>query len=163
MPRFLLVPKLCLGTQEDQKKGKQRMPDMKSTLSRWSPHALSVLRIVAGFLFIEHGSQKLFAMPAGPSATPVELVSIIGLAGILEFFCGVFVMLGLFTRTAAFVASGEMAVAYFWKHALQGYSPLMNHGELAVIYCFVFLYIASAGGGPWSLDHLRKRNPFLPH
>ena len=138
------------------------MSDIQSTLSRWSPGLLSILRIVAALLFLQHGSQKIFAVPGGPSATPVDLFSIVGLAGILEFFGGLFVLLGLFTRSAAFVVSGEMAVAYFWKHAVQGFSPLMNHGELAVLYCFIFLCFVAAGGGPWSIDRLIQRKPASP-
>ena len=123
----------------------------------WSPRLLSIMRIIAGFLFLWHGTMKLFNFP--PSATPMEiqLISFMGLAGILEAFGGFLLFLGLFTRPVAFILSGEMAVAYFKAHAPQGFLPVVNHGELAVLYCFVFLYLASAGGGSWSLDHLIRR------
>lgn len=125
--------------------------------SRWAPVLLSVLRIVAAFLFMQHGAQKLFGFPArqGP---PVELLSRAGVAGVLEFFGGMLLLLGLFTRPVAFVLSGLMAFAYFLAHAPQGFWPILNRGELAALYCFLFLYYAAAGGGPWSLDALRKRS-----
>jgi putative oxidoreductase len=118
-----------------------------------TPRLLSVLRIVTSALFMQHGLQKLFAIPAppGPSGA-VDLFSIMGLAGVLELFGGFFVLIGLFTRPVAFILSGLMAVAYFWKHAPQGLWPLLNRGELAALYCFVFLYLAAAGGGKWSID-----------
>lgn len=122
----------------------------------WGPRLLSVLRIVAGLLFMTHGVQKLFAWPASEPRQAVELVSLMGLAGVLETFGGLLIVLGLFTRPVAFVLAGEMAVAYFKAHAPQGFWPLLNHGELPVLYCFLFLYLASAGGGAWSLDALRS-------
>jgi putative oxidoreductase len=100
---------------------------------------------------MQHGAQKLLSFPAPPPAPPA-LFSLLGLAGLLELFGGLFLLLGLFTRPVAFVLSGFMAVAYFMAHATQGFWPLLNRGELAVLYCFVFLYLAAAGGGPWSLD-----------
>jgi len=121
-----------------------------------APHLLSLMRIIVAFLFIQHGGQKLFDFPAA-MPQPVELLSLIGIAGILEFFGGLFLLLGLFTRPVAFLLSGQMATAYFMVHAPEGFWPLVNQGELAVIYCFVFLYLAAAGGGKWSLDRLRKR------
>lgn len=118
---------------------------------------LSILRIVAALLFIEHGGQKLFNFP--PSAHPMSHLPPLPLvAGILELFGGLFILLGLFTRPVAFILSGEMAVAYFMAHAPQGFWPINNRGELTVLYCFVFLYFAAAGGGPWSLDRLWQRN-----
>lgn len=120
-----------------------------------SPRALSVLRIIVGFLYMEHGTSKLFHYPA--SFGHVHLFSLIGLAGVLETFGGALVLLGLFTRPAAFILSGEMAFAYFMVFAPKNFWPLVNHGEPAVFYCFVFLYFAVAGGGPWALDRwLRK-------
>lgn len=121
--------------------------------TRLSPHLLSVLRLVAAFLFMQHGSQKLFSFPAPPQAEPA-LFSLIGLAGILEFFGGLLILLGLFTRPVAFILSGQMAVAYFMVHAPRGFWPLLNGGELAALYCFLFLYLAVAGGGPLSVDRL---------
>jgi putative oxidoreductase len=124
--------------------------------SRYTPVLLSILRIVVAFLFIEHGAQKLLGVP-GAGDHRVELMSLMGLAGVLEFLGGALVLLGLFTRPVAFVLSGEMAFAYFMAHAPQGFWPVLNHGEAAVFYCFTFLYFSAAGGGPWSLDRaLRK-------
>jgi len=109
---------------------------------RWAPRLLSVLRIVTAFLFMAHGAQKLLGFPA-PMTSPPALFSLIGLL----------LLVGLFTRPVAFILCGEMAFAYFMAHAGQGFWPLLNRGELAALYCFVFLYLAAAGGGPWSLDH----------
>lgn len=129
----------------------------------WSPRLLSVLRIVAAFLYIAHGTQKLFGTPSmgpggpgGPGGGP-PLLSLFGAAGVLETFGGMLLLLGLFTRPVAFVLAGEMAVAYFLQHAPHALLPLVNRGELAVLYCFLYLYLAATGGGPWSLDELRRR------
>jgi putative oxidoreductase len=119
-----------------------------------APHLLSLMRLVVAFLFIEHGGQKLFGFPVALPGPPIALFSQFGLAGVIEFCGGLLLILGLFTRWAAFILSGEMAVAYFLVHAGGGFWPIVNHGELAVLYCFVFLYFAAAGGGPWSLDHV---------
>jgi len=119
---------------------------------RWAPRLLSVLRIVTAFLFMAHGAQKLLGFPA-PMTSPPALFSLIGLAGTLELVGGALLLVGLFTRPVAFILCGEMAFAYFMAHAGQGFWPLLNRGELAALYCFVFLYLAAAGGGPWSLDH----------
>jgi putative oxidoreductase len=127
-----------------------------SPLSAWAPRLLSVLRIVAGFLMLWHGTQKLFNLPPSDHGG-VELLSQMGLAGVLEFGGGVLFLLGLFTRPVAFLLSGTMAVAYFQAHAGQGLLPIQNRGELAVLYCFVFLYYVASGAGPWSLDALRQR------
>lgn len=118
----------------------------------WSDRARSVLRIVAGFLFMAHGMQKLLGFPA-PAAHPFQLFTLSGFAGVLELFGGILLLIGLFTRPVAFILSGEMAFAYFIAHAPQNFWPLINRGELAVLYCFVFLYFAVAGGGVWSLDN----------
>jgi putative oxidoreductase len=126
---------------------------MKAYLAPWSPQLLSVLRIITGFLFIAHGTQKWFGFPA-PSQRPVELMSQAGVAGTLEVIGGALMIVGLFTRPVAFVLSGLMAFAYFLAHAPQGFWPLLNRGELAALYSFVFLYFAAAGAGPWSLDHM---------
>ena len=119
---------------------------------RWAPRLLSVLRIVTAFLFMAHGAQKLLGFPA-PMTSPPALLSLIGLAGTLELVGGALLLVGLFTRPVAFILCGEMAFAYFMAHAGGGFWPLLNRGELAALYCFVFLYLAAAGGGPWSLDH----------
>jgi putative oxidoreductase len=133
------------------------MADLDSFYSQWAPRILSVLRILTSFLFMQHGGQKLFGFPA-PSQAAHPLLSLIGIAGILEFFGGLLLLVGLFSRPVAFLLSGQMAVAYFMVHAPQGFWPLLNKGELAVMYCFVFLYLSVAGGGSWSIDRLRLRN-----
>ena len=125
--------------------------------SRWAARLLSVLRIVAGFLFMAHGTQKLFAWPVGEPQQAVPVLSLMGLAGVLEVFGGLLLLLGLFTRPVAFLLAGEMAIAYFKAHAPQGFWPILNRGEVAVLYCFLFLYLAAAGAGPWSLDAARAR------
>ena len=121
-------------------------------LSAWSPRLLSILRIVSVFLFLLHGTQKLFGIPPSPRGATVELDSRLGAAGVIELVGGLLILLGLFTRLAAFVCSGEMAFAYFLAHAQRGGLPIQNGGELPVLFCFVFLYLAAAGGGAWSLD-----------
>jgi putative oxidoreductase len=125
----------------------------------WAPYFQSVLRIVAALLFIEHGTVKLFAFPAAvmPGGGAVALASLPGVAGLLELVGGTLLLLGLLTRPVAFVLSGEMAVAYFSSHAPGGFWPALNHGELAIIFCFVWFYFSAAGPGPWSLDALRRR------
>ena len=118
----------------------------------WAPHLLSVLRIITGFLFMEHGTMKLFGFPAPMGDIP--LLSLMGLAGTLEVVGGFLILVGLFTRPVAFILSGEMAFAYFMAHAPQGFWPVLNHGEPAVLYCFIFLYLAAAGGGSWSVERI---------
>jgi putative oxidoreductase len=120
--------------------------------SSWSPVLRSILRIVAAFVFMMHGTQKLFAFPVNQPRETVELLSLPGLAGILEVFGGGLMLLGLFTRPVAFLLSGEMAAAYFMAHAPRSFWPVLNGGEPAVLYCFLFLYLAAAGPGPLSLD-----------
>jgi putative oxidoreductase len=115
------------------------------------------LRIIVGFLFIPHGAQKLFGFMAPPQWSTPPIFSLVGIAGALEFFGGLFILLGLFTRPVAFILSGLMAVAYFMVHAPGGFWPLQNKGELAVIYSFLFLFLAVAGGGAWSIDRLFRR------
>jgi putative oxidoreductase len=115
---------------------------------------LSVLRILLGFLFIPHGAQKLFGFMAPPQWSTPPVFSLVGIAGALEFFGGLLILLGLFTRPVAFILSGLMAVAYFMIHAPGGFWPLQNKGELAVIYCWLFLFLSVAGGGAWSIDRL---------
>lgn len=134
------------------------MADLSAFSSKWSPYLLSVLRIITAFLFMEHGGQKLLGFPSsGQGGAAPALFSLIWVAGILELCGGFLVLLGLFTRPLAFLLSGQMAVAYFMAHAPQGFWPILNRGELAVLYCFVFLYLAAAGGGPWSLDRLWRQ------
>ena len=131
---------------------------MDSFLAGWAPRLLSVLRIVAAFLFIAHGAQKLFGFLSAPNwkGAPAAF-TIPWVAGVLEFFGGLLLLVGLFTRPVAFVLSGLMAAAYFMGHASAGFWPIVNKGELAALYCFVFLYLAAAGAGPWSLDQMLSR------
>lgn len=127
-------------------------------LDKYSGQLLSVLRIVSALLFMCHGTMKLLAFP--PSADPQpgpEPMTLIWFAGVLELVGGAMLALGLITRPVAFILSGQMAVAYWMAHAPQGFYPLLNGGESAVLFCFVFLYIAAAGGGPWSADALIRK------
>lgn len=125
-------------------------------LRPYTSQLLSVLRIMSGALLLQHGATKYLNFPAGPmnNASPLTMS---GAAGLLELIGGVLLILGLFTRPTAFVLSGMTAVAYFYAHAPRGFFPLLNGGELAVLYCFAFLYIAAAGGGAWSVDRLWRR------
>ena len=119
----------------------------------WGPRVLSILRIMAALLFMEHGLQKLFAFPApSPHPAPPEFVWVVTIAGVLELVGGALLAVGLFSRLVAFILSGEMAVAYFLAHAPQNFYPIINGGDSAILYCFVFFYISIVGGGPWSLD-----------
>jgi len=122
-----------------------------------SPRLLSVLRIVAGLLFLQHGSAKLLAFPHVAMFEGLQLFSLMGLAGILELGGSLLIILGLFTRPVAFLLSGEMAVAYFMAHAPHGFLPIVNQGELAVLYCFVFLYLSVVGPGAFSIDAARNK------
>jgi putative oxidoreductase len=124
-------------------------------MNKWSPFFLSVLRIIAGFLFVAHGTQKVLSFPVPPEHAMAGIIP--QLSGIIELIGGALLLIGLFTRVAAFICSGEMAVAYFMVHAKGGFWPLINKGELAVLYCFVFLYLFFAGGGPLSIDALLRR------
>ncbi|MCI0351231.1 MAG: DoxX family protein [Acidobacteriales bacterium] len=127
---------------------------MKRILGRYEEIFFTLLRIVAGFLFACHGAQKLFGVLGGTRASePVPM-----LAGIIEFGGGVLIMVGLLAGIAAFIASGEMAFAYVMVHAKGGFWPIINRGELAVLYCFLFLYIAAHGAGRWSIDGLKRRS-----
>lgn len=149
------------------------MSNPDSFTGRWTPRLLSVLRIITAFLFMAHGAQKLFGYPAAPPPTPEQKAqqecvqncpkppqppmpswfgSLITVAGVLEFFGGLLFLLGLFTRPVAFILSGLMAVAYFMAHAPRGFWPVINQGETAVLYCFIFLFFAAAGAGVWSVD-----------
>ena len=124
-------------------------------LDRFSPPLLSALRIVSGLLFLAHGASKLLGFPPTEMfAQPPEMGSLIWIAGVIELIGGALIAIGLFTRPAAFVCSGQMAAAYFIGHASQATYPVQNGGDAAILFCFVFLYIAAAGGGPWSVDGL---------
>jgi putative oxidoreductase len=133
------------------------MSDMSGLGQRWSPHAYALMRIVVGLLFLCHGLSKLVHFPVPPPGEVSPLL--IYTAGPIELGCGMLVALGLLTRWAAFLASGEMAVAYFMAHFPRGFFPIANGGELAVLYCFVFLFISAYGAGTWSLDEVRQRRP----
>jgi len=124
-------------------------------LARLQPYACSILRIMVGLLFLEHGLSRLFGFPS-PLPTPA-LFTMYWFAGAIEFAGGVLVLLGLATRAAAFIMSGEMAFAYFISHAPRGFFPILNGGDGAILYCFVFFYLIFAGAGPWSLDALLWR------
>jgi putative oxidoreductase len=123
----------------------------------WAPRLLSVLRIMTALLFMEHGTMKLLNFPASDNPGPA-LFSLIGFAGMLELVGGLLLVLGLFTRPVAFILSGQMAVAYFMAHAPHSFFPAVNKGEGAILFCFVFLYLAAAGAGPWSVDAARRSN-----
>lgn len=127
------------------------------SLDVWAPRALSLLRIIAALLFMEHGLMKLLHFPAPQPGAPDPLPTMLLAAAWIEVVGGGLLTLGLFTRTAAFVCSGQMAVAYFTAHASQGFWPALNGGEPAILYCFVFFYLVFAGGGAWSLDAMRRR------
>ena len=124
----------------------------------WSPRVLSVLRIMTALMFLQHGTAKLLGFPRVADFQNLQLFSLLGVSGVLELVGGLLLAVGLFTRATAFILSGMMAVAYFLAHAPQGFFPLLNQGELAVVYCFVFLYLSVAGGGPLSLDAIRAPN-----
>lgn len=131
--------------------------DLFSRFDSHSAKALAGLRIVTGLMFMQHGTQKIFGFPA-PARGPFELMSQMGIGGVLELVGGVLIVLGLFTRPVAFLMSGMMAVAYFQFHALSGgLFPMVNQGELAALYCWVFLYLAFAGPGAWALDQMLNR------
>ena len=124
-----------------------------SKLDPWSPRVLAALRIMTALLVIQHATMKFFAFP-GPMPMPGPLPPIIVAAGVIELVTGTLIVLGLFTRPAAFLASGTMAAAYFLGHATQGFWPALNQGEAAIMFCFVFFYVVFAGPGSWSLDSL---------
>jgi putative oxidoreductase len=119
----------------------------------WAPRVLSILRIVSALIFMEHGTQKWLNFPPLGRAAP-ELASMSGFGGVLELIGGALLLLGLFTRPVAFILSGEMAIAYWWSHAPRAFFPVVNQGDAAILYCFIFLYLAFAGGGAWSLDRM---------
>ena len=125
-------------------------------LISWTPRMLSVLRIVTGLLFLEHGTGKLLGFP--PSDHAAQPFSLIGVQGALELVGGFLILIGLFTRPVAFVLAGDMAVAYFMAHAPKSFFPTINGGQLAILFCFVFLYLAFAGGGEWSVDEQLARS-----
>jgi putative oxidoreductase len=128
-------------------------------LARWAPQLLSVLRIMTALLFLQHPFAKFFKIPHVPMFDNLQFFSLSGIAGVIELIGAPLLLLGLFTRPVAFILSGEMAFAYFIGHAPRGFYPLTNGGEPAVLFCFIFLYIAAAGAGPWSIDSQRRPGP----
>jgi len=128
-------------------------------LGVWVPRAQGLLRIVVAYLYLQHGTAKLFKVPHVAMFDNLQLMSLIGVAGILEVLGGALLLIGLFTRPVAFILSGEMAFAYFIGHAPNGFWPVLNGGGPAIYYCFTFLFLSAAGGGPWSVDARMKRNP----
>ncbi|MEO8849431.1 MAG: DoxX family protein [Casimicrobiaceae bacterium] len=132
------------------------MNNYEAKLQACSPRALSVLRIVAALLFMTHGTAKLFGMPHQPQFDNLQLMSLTGLQGMLEVGGGLLLLIGLFSRPVAFILCGDMAVAFFIAHWPKHWVPLLNGGDLAVLFCFVFLYLWVAGPGPWSVDAMRR-------
>jgi putative oxidoreductase len=129
--------------------------------AKWAPRMLGILRIVVALTFMEHGMQKLFGFPPSPRGGTVGLLSLAGLAGVLETFGGLALLLGAFTRPVAFVLAGEMAFAYFMSHAPRGFFPVLNGGDAAILYCFVFLYFVMAGSGAFAIDQRRAGRNIL--
>jgi putative oxidoreductase len=127
------------------------------TLDRWSPYALAVLRIVTALIFILHGTQKLFGFPAPPEGGTPPLFSLFGIGAVLELVGGLLILIGLFTRPVALILAGEMAVPYWMFHAPQSPYPVLNGGDAAILYCFVFLLFVFTGPGAWSLDGSERR------
>jgi putative oxidoreductase len=125
-------------------------------LSKYEPQLLSVLRIITGLLFLEHGTQKLLHFPPMTMAIPPSFLPVIMTAAVIELVGGVLITLGLFTRITAFICSGEMAFAYFLGHAPRGFFPAVNMGDAAILFCFIFLFIAAAGPGPWAISRSAK-------
>src|SRR5947209_3240134 len=133
------------------------MERFNKLLSGFEPVVLSIFRIVTGLLLFQFGVAKLLKFPAVPMFEKVEVLSLFGVAAIFEFIFGGLLILGLYSRLAAFILSGEMAFAYFIGHFPRGFIPLLNNGNLAIMFCFACLYLACAGGGPWSLDAMRSK------
>jgi putative oxidoreductase len=152
--RFFPAPQVT-GIHPIENGGRSAM-NWAETYISWQPRVLSVLRIMTGLLFLQYGMAKLLKFPAVPAFKDVTLFSLYGLAGTLELVGGALMILGLFTRPVAFILAGEMAFAYFIGHAPRGFLPILNGGNLAILFCFVFFYLSFAGAGPWSLDALRK-------
>ena len=138
------------------------MNQFDNMLAKWQPTALSLFRFITGLLLFQYGIAKLFKFPALPHFAKVELMSLIGVAGTLELVLGALLMIGLCTRIVAFILSGEMAFAYFLGHMFKDpanpvFLPLLNGGTAAILFCFACLYLATAGGGPYSVDEMRKK------
>jgi putative oxidoreductase len=135
-------------------------PTMETSLGKFQPQVLSILRIIAGLLFLSAGLQKWFGFPVpAPNAANITLISMVGIAGLIELIGGALVTVGVYTRAAAFIMSGELAVAYWYfaNRPAKGFMPIQNGGTLEVLYCFVFFYLVFAGAGPWSLDAIWRK------
>ncbi len=128
----------------------------QARLATYTPHLQAALRIMAALLFLQHGLNKFLGWPPTQMPGPPSLMGIVGVAAVIETFGSLLLVLGLFTRPAAFIMSGTMAVAYFMAHASQSFFPIANRGEGAILYCFIFLFLAAAGPGAWAIDNLRK-------
>jgi putative oxidoreductase len=137
------------------------MSDLIKLQSEWEPRVLSILRIMVGLLFMEHGLAKLFGFPT--AALHPAMFQLLWFAGVIEAGGGLLLALGLFTSPVAFIMSGEMAVAYFYSHAARNFFPVINGGDAAILYCFIFFYIFVAGGGAWSMDRLRSPRAYARH
>lgn len=131
---------------------------LNATLNSWAPRVLSVLRVVTGLELMQHGTAKFLGFPVVPSLANASVTSLSGMAGVLELIGGALFTIGLFTRPVAFILSGLLAAAYFIAHASRGFYPIVNGGELAVLYCFVFFYFVFSGPGPWSVDAAMRRD-----
>ena len=131
--------------------------DFEALGTAWAPRLLSVLRIMTGLLLLQHGLGKIFKFPVIPAFAKLDLGSMPGIAGFFELIGGVLLVIGLFSRPAAFIVSGMCAFGYFMVHLPRGFFPILNGGELITLYCFVLLYLAAAGPGPWSIDAARKK------
>lgn len=134
------------------------MPDFARLQSAWPPRMLSIVRIIVGLLFLEHGLNKLFDFPPTVKHSPYHIFTLVpGVAGILEVFGSLCIILGLFTRPVAFLLSGEMAIAYFMVDSHRAFYPLVNGGDAVILYSFIFLYLSVAGGGAWRVEGMRRR------
>jgi putative oxidoreductase len=139
------------------------MDALETLLAKWQPTALSLFRFITGLLLFQYGVAKILKFPTIPEGNAyaflnkVELMSLSGAAGVIELILGALLLLGLFTRPVAFILAGEMAFAYFIGHAPKGFFPLINGGTLAILFCFACLYLSTAGGGPYSVDEMRKK------
>jgi putative oxidoreductase len=133
------------------------MIDERTLLDVWAPRLLAALRVMSALLFLEHGLVKIFGFPPGAAPGPQPLLSYLSIAGLLEIVGGWLLAIGLFTRPVAFLLAGEMAVGYFTVHAPLGFFPAINAGDAAILFCFIFLYLAAAGPGAWSVDEMRAR------
>ena len=131
------------------------MIDAHTLSNVWAPRLLAALRIISALLFLEHGLVKVFGFPAGAAPGRQELLSLFGIAGLIEAVGGVLLLIGLLARPVAFLLAGEMAVGYFMVHAPEGFYPAVNGGDAAILFCFIFLYLSAAGPGAWSVDEMR--------